>query len=386
MGTVLGRDSGVGRERQIGRAGHRRRQYRRREADDGRDLGGTEWCRGRNVGGDVAVVAGPHRADDDVQVAVEEPAVADRWQHHRAVERQGVRARAGRAQPDHRRWAEDHGAIRTGERPCRQAAPLGHRVRLQGGQAVALSMPAVSRQRRAEEHSGASAPRGDRRQQRSGAALARRCHQMRIARLLAIPMLVIVLAPAASGAALDASDTTWDGTQPPDGVYFHWYEPSFYAGFAPRTQDPRRIHIQLSRGNQVRVTLVLGDADIDNYLGDLVLRQTTYQELIDAKVIELTTNRDYERFVDKLGSTGLAEVVKSRERLPVDAYRKKSVELMSLLNPERVFQIRFPVDGVLKAWHDKVAALAANDLSAKDKQLDTINALLPGRINLYEMS
>ena len=134
---------------------------------------------------------------------------------------------------------------------------------------------------------------------------------MRIARLLAIPMLVIVLAPAASGAALDASDTTWDGTQPPDGVYFHWYEPSFYAGFAPRTQDPRRIHIQLSRGNQVRVTLVLGDADIDNYLGDLVLRQTTYQELIDAKVIELTTNRDYERFVDKLGSTGVAQVVKS---------------------------------------------------------------------------
>src|SRR5262249_52887529 len=135
-----------------------------------------------------------------------------------------------------------------------------------------------------------------------------------------------------------------------------------------------------------RVTLVLGDADIDNYLGDLVLRQTTYQELMDAKVMQLRTSRDYERFVDKLGSTGLAEVVKSRERLPVDAYRKKSVELMSLLNPERVFQIRFPVDGVLKAWHDKVAALAANDLSAKDKQLDTINALLPGRINLYEMS
>ena len=62
---------------------------------------------------------------------------------------------------------------------------------------------------------------------------------------------------------------TWDGSEPPPGVYFHWYEPSFYAGFAPRTQDPERLHIELSRGNQVRVTVVLGDAELDAYLDDL---------------------------------------------------------------------------------------------------------------------
>ena len=69
------------------------------------------------------------------------------------------------------------------------------------------------------------------------------------ATLLAVG-IALWLRPAS--AALDAGDTKWDGSQPPQGVYFYWYEPSFYTGFAPRTQDPQRLHIRLSRGNQVR--------------------------------------------------------------------------------------------------------------------------------------
>ncbi len=84
--------------------------------------------------------------------------------------------------------------------------------------------------------------------------------------------------------------------EPPPGVYFGWYEPSFYAGFAPRTQDPDRVHIELARGNQVRVTVVLGDRELDAYADDLVERRKIYQELIDRGVISLTTNKQYERF------------------------------------------------------------------------------------------
>jgi len=119
-------------------------------------------------------------------------------------------------------------------------------------------------------------------------------------RLVVLLAVGIVLSPCCAFAALDASDTTWDGSEPPQGIYFHWYEPSFYTGFAPRTQDPQRVHIRLSRGNQVRVTIVLGDNELDTYLDDLMLRRKTYQELIDAKVIELSTNKEYERFVAKL--------------------------------------------------------------------------------------
>src|SRR6266545_1433691 len=131
--------------------------------------------------------------------------------------------------------------------------------------------------------------------------------------LAVLLVLGVALSPWPAFAPPDDRDATWDGSEPPQGVYFYWYEPSFYTGFAPRTQDPTRLHIRLSRGNQVRVTVVLGDEDLDNYLGDLVARQKTYQEVIDAKVIELTTNRDYERFVETLAKTGVAEAAKSRD-------------------------------------------------------------------------
>src|SRR5215468_4792749 len=117
---------------------------------------------------------------------------------------------------------------------------------------------------------------------------------------------VLALTPWSSFAALQATDKTWDGSEPPQGIYFHWYEPSFYTGFAPATQDPSRAHIELSRGQQVRFTLILGDAEIDSYLDDLVLRRKAYQELIDARVIELTTNREYERFTARLDAAGVA--------------------------------------------------------------------------------
>lgn len=112
-------------------------------------------------------------------------------------------------------------------------------------------------------------------------------------RLRAALVLVTLLIAAPARAALDAQDTTWDGSEPPQGVYFHWYEPSFYTGFAPRSQDPSRIHIELSRGNQVRVTVVLGEAELDAYLDDLALRRKTYQEMIDRGVLVLSTNADY---------------------------------------------------------------------------------------------
>lgn len=40
------------------------------------------------------------------------------------------------------------------------------------------------------------------------------------------------------------------------GVYYDRREPSFYTGFAPRTPDPRRLHLHVGRGNQLRVTAV----------------------------------------------------------------------------------------------------------------------------------
>ena len=49
------------------------------------------------------------------------------------------------------------------------------------------------------------------------------------------------------------------------GMYYDRYEPAFYTGFAPRTLDPQRIHLHLGRGNQLRVTVVLGDDVLREY-------------------------------------------------------------------------------------------------------------------------
>ena len=199
---------------------------------------------------------------------------------------------------------------------------------------------------------------------------------------LVVALASSISAPAARAALDSQGDATWDGSQPPEGVFFHWYEPSFYAGFAPRTQDPSRPHIELSRGNQVRVTIPLGEKELDVYLDDLVARRKIYQELIDAKVITLTTNREYERFVEALAAKGVEQAAASRASLGPEAYRDKTVEILSALEPDRVFRVSIPLDAVVAKWK---TTLATANLSSEAGRIDAVNAALPGRIDLYDL-
>jgi hypothetical protein len=195
----------------------------------------------------------------------------------------------------------------------------------------------------------------------------------------AVVVALVLAVPHVAGAALDAGDTTWDGSEPPQGVYFHWYEPSFYVGFAPRTQDPTRLHIELSRGNQVRVTVVLGDAELDAYLGDLQQRRTVVEEMLAAGIMTLSTNRAWERFAKALDDHGVAAAVAARTSDSPDAYRAKALAIMKALNPERVFAIRMPIGSVAARWHE---VLASGDLGDAVLRLDAANAALPDRIVL----
>jgi len=190
-------------------------------------------------------------------------------------------------------------------------------------------------------------------------------------------LVALVLAATAARAALEATETDWDASESAPGVYFHWYEPSFYTGFAPRTQDPERVHIELARGNQVRVTVVLGDRELDAYASDLIERRKVYQELIDRGVITLTTNKQYERFTARLDEVGAAGVAASHDRT-------KNVELLSTLNPERVYRIRIPLDQVAQRWQPILAGLDAGAPLAR--KLDAANAVLPGRAHLTALS
>lgn len=203
---------------------------------------------------------------------------------------------------------------------------------------------------------------------------------IRLVRVLALGLALALLLPAGARAALDAADTTWDGSEPPQGVYFHWYEPSLYAGFAPRTQDPTRLHIELSRGNQVRVTVVLGDAELDAYLGDLQQRRTVVDEMIAAGALTLSTNRVWERYEKALDDAGVAAAASAAP----EARRAKSLAVMKQLNPERVFTIKMPLATVAARWHDVLAATA--DPGDAVLRVDAANAALPGRINLESLT
>ncbi len=178
----------------------------------------------------------------------------------------------------------------------------------------------------------------------------------------------------------------WDGSELPQGVSFYWYEPSFYTGFAPRTQDPTRPHIRLSRGNQLRITLVLGEQELDNYAEDLLLRFNTYQALIDKKVIKLSVNMAYERFVAAMEDNGVSELAAARTSMSPEEYRQKTVTLMNSLNPGAIFPIHMDFAQLLTSWHKQLLAINEKGLSNKVTLLDAANALLPGRINLSVLS
>ncbi len=207
--------------------------------------------------------------------------------------------------------------------------------------------------------------------------------------LCLLPLLLILLGGLAWTPAADAGGDpaiVWDGSEPPSGVLFYWYEPSFYTGFAPRTQDPTRPHIQLSRGNQLRVTLVLGADELDNYADDLILRRNTYRQLIDKKIITLTVNMAYERFFEAMKENKVSMLTASRSSTDPEVYRRKSEELMAALNPGRVFHIRIEMKGLLNTWHQHLSGIKDQGLGDEVVSLDAANAILPGRVNLYALT
>ena len=56
------------------------------------------------------------------------------------------------------------------------------------------------------------------------------------------------------------------------------YPASFYTGFAPRVEEPQRLHFRAGRGNQVRLTAILDDYTVLTYLYYLKKRYDVYEE------------------------------------------------------------------------------------------------------------
>jgi len=195
----------------------------------------------------------------------------------------------------------------------------------------------------------------------------------RIAAAAAIAASIAVTAAPADVTPIDDSDPSGYG------IYYRTYEPSFYTGFAPRTDDPARLHLHVGRGNQLRVTLVLSDDVIGSYARQLLARYETYRRLIDDGKVRLTQNAGFESFAETVVDIDLAGLLAMENALSPEALHARNIELMRRLNPGRVFHLRVPVDELIRRW---AAQVAPEDRQSMDRRrrLDLVNAMLPNRL------
>ena len=189
-------------------------------------------------------------------------------------------------------------------------------------------------------------------------------------------------APALSG---DRAEKGLMVEEPPRyGVFYDEREPTFYTGFAPRTDDPTRLHIHLGRGNQLRVTAVLSDETLGEYARDLAERRRVYRKLVADGRIVLSQNRSFEDFEHRLDEVGVETLVKEEATLAPAVVRERNLALLERLNPGRVFRIAMPLRALAAQW---VRELTEADRTRMDaaRRLALLNALLPTRLWLAEM-
>ena len=194
---------------------------------------------------------------------------------------------------------------------------------------------------------------------------------------------VLIVTWALPGAVFGLSKDRWTNEKP-YGVFFNSYDPNFYTGFAPRVQERERVKIHMGKGNQVRVRMILSDKAIDNYLIDQVARHDLYQEVIDKKVIKLTSNLSWESYHQKVMDEKLHDLVKKKGEMDEKAWRDLNLATMDKLVPGRLYHIQKDFDKMADAF----AQLLKNSPKPGNLQgkLNLINDFFPHRIFLHELT
>ncbi len=165
-------------------------------------------------------------------------------------------------------------------------------------------------------------------------------------------------------------------------IYYQKYEPAFYTGFAPRSRDPRRLHLHVGRGNQLRATLVLSDEVLEAYVRDMRARYTTYQTMIDKGELKLTQNSAFESFAEQVEK--LRAVEEAEPRMAREDIIRRNLLIMTHLNPNRIFHINMPVDAVIAHWWNFLKPADFKQIDRKRK-LAIVNEMLPTRLWLTSL-
>ncbi len=222
--------------------------------------------------------------------------------------------------------------------------------------------------------------------------------------IFALLSVTLVSLAAAFAAGFNISDynqalPSWGTSWRPGADALNGYYPSFYTGFAMRSSFPDRIHVRLARGNQTRVSVILDEQTISDYLFDLAKRHEFYQAANAAQLIRPVSSEkasvtpQLQYFNQILEAEGILSFVDSAKRgnQSAETIYRKSLETLTALNPGRVFSLRINLQTEFLKWKSQMRALLANENDAQtffsskpDQAVIALNSLLWGRINLVD--
>lgn len=186
----------------------------------------------------------------------------------------------------------------------------------------------------------------------------------------------------------------WGVSWSPDSGNVSGYHPSFYTGFAMRSEFPNRIHVRQARGNQTRVTVVLDHETVSDYLFDLVKRADVYSRLLESgKIVPVSSSKavphvEYFLSLVKSKTYGIRDLVDSKNSLTPESLYTKSLKILETLNPGRVFHIHLNLSNEFLKWRSYIQKSVANAssveayLSNPQNEAVAIESLVWGRINL----
>lgn len=191
----------------------------------------------------------------------------------------------------------------------------------------------------------------------------------------------------------------WGISWSPGAMSVNGYYPSFYTGFVMRSEFPERIHVHTARGNQTRVSVILDEATLRDYLFDLVKRNDFYKKVTTGPNAKLNVNPSGAKFLPQLSffrqiieskEYGIQEFVakaKANEVSEEEVYTK-SLQVLSQLNPGRVRMLQIDLKNEFLRWKADLLRRSGGDVAKVTTDakavVESINTLVWGRINYIE--
>lgn len=188
----------------------------------------------------------------------------------------------------------------------------------------------------------------------------------------------------------------WGISWSPGAGAVNGYYPTFYTGFVMRQQNAERIHVHVGRGNNTRVSVILDETTVSDYMFDLAARYSFYNKVTSGNSATLNINPKGAKFLPQLSyfnqvlesrQYGILDYVKSAVQgsQSDEQIYQKGLETLSKLNPGRVFNIQLDLKKEFLKWKADVQRRSGGD-SAKvigdaKSVVTTINTLVWGRVN-----